>query len=479
MDSTETADTELEARLRTHYEGVYGEPRSSAEVWRAISGRLGAQEGRESVEFARSVDSLYRPGDSPPLPAPVPEVERRIRPNTEQRRPFLWPTWRPALAAGLVLALVATLVVVMTLANQSGDRTIQAATPADVLEYIDLKNPGFEEGLPPWVKSSQPYQTNYSVAVDETVAFSGRASALLKSSVDDPKGSAMLASSLDAVAYQGKRVRLSGYLKAETITTNTAEGRAGLWMNVSGSMPGLGSGQTTMLASDNMMDRPVIGTTGWQRYDVVLDLPSGAKRIAFGASLQGPGKVWVDDMRLEVVSAEVPSTEYLRGTVTQFENPGFENGLAGWHKYSQWFSAYEAGVDKDVKHRGEASGYLKAVQSNVQVPGELGQKIRADEYRGQRVRLTVYIKTEDVAKGVGIGMGSLLPDGSRGPYDDMTTRLITGTNDWQKVQIVLDVPQDATTIMLGAVLYAPGQMWVDDLQMEVVGKDVPVTSRQP
>jgi hypothetical protein len=348
--------------------------------------------------------------------------------------------------------------------------------PAGVLEHIDLENAGFENGLAPWIKSSQPYQTNFSVDVDRGVVHSGNASALIKSNREDAKGNGMLSWSIDAAAYQGKRVRWTGYLRSETITTGTAEGRAGLWMNVNGSMLGFDPGQTAMLALDNMMDRPVIGTTDWQRYEVVLDVPPGAERIAFGAALDGPGKVWVDDVRLEVVSMNVPTTEYYRGTATQFENPDFENGLVGWRKYSQRFTAYEAGTDENIKHGGKASGYLKAEQSNLEVPGEIGQKIHADEYRGQRVRLTVYIMTADVAKGAGIGMGSLLPDGSQGPYDDMTTRLITGTNDWQKVEVVLDVPPDATTLTVGAFLYGPGQMWVDDLQFEVVGKDVPLTS---
>jgi hypothetical protein len=359
-------------------------------------------------------------------------------------------------------------------------RLERVETATDVLEQIDLKNPGLEDGLAAWQTSSQPYKTNFSVDVDKTVAHSGSASALIKSNGEDVKGSGSLTWSVDAKEYQGKRLRWSGYLKSDTKTTETAEGRAGLWMSVSGVYPGQEAWQVSMMASDNMMDRPVVGSTDWQRYDVVMDVPAGAERITFGAALDGPGKMWVDDVRLEVVSADVPSTEYYRGTGTRFENTGFENGLAGWHKYSQRFSAYESGVDKDVKHGGEASGYLKAEQANLEhVPGELGQKIRADEYRGQRVRLTAYIKTKDVEGGVGIGMGSLLPDGSRGPYDDMTTRLITGTNDWQQVQVVVDVPEEATTILMGVVMYGPGQMWADDLQLDVVGKDVPLTSRQP
>ncbi|HET9492902.1 MAG TPA: hypothetical protein VFR15_01590 [Chloroflexia bacterium] len=476
MDINETSTIDLEERLRSHYEHFYGGPRSSATVLAGIADRLGSQEGKELVEFARSVDALFHPDSRTSERAPAQGVETRLWHDAVQRRLLSRTLWSPAIAAGLVLALVATLVVVMTLTNQNGDRTIPASTPGEVLEYIDLKNPGFEDGLAPWVKSSQPYQTNYSVGVDETVAFSGKASALLKSIVADPKGNATLASSMEVAGYQGKRVRLSGYLRSETIVTDMAEGRAGLWMNVSGSMPGLGQGQTTMLAMDNMMDRPVIGTTGWQRYDVVLDLPPGAERIAFGAALAGPGKVWVDDVWLEVVSAEVPSTEHYRGTSTQFQNLDFENGLAGWNKFSSRFTAYEAGTDEEVKHGGEASGYLKAVKTNLEAPVELGQRIHADKYRGQRVRLTVFAKTAGVEKGGGLAMGSVLPDGTAGPYDDMSTRLITGTNDWQKVEIVLDVPADATTVMFAAHLNGAGQIWLDDLQVEVVGKDVPLTS---
>jgi hypothetical protein len=38
------------------------------------------------------------------------------------------------------------------------------------------------------------------------------------------------------------------------------------------------------------------------------------------------------------------------------------------------------------------------------------------------------------------------------------------------------VPEDATTVTLAAYLSGAGQLWMDDLQLDVVGKDVPVTS---
>jgi hypothetical protein len=65
----------------------------------------------------------------------------------------------------------------------------------------------------------------------------------------------------------------------------------------------------------NPVDRQIPGTTDWQQIDLVLDVPTGATRFAFGSGLKGLGKVWVSAIRLEEVGQDVPTT------------PHFENGL--------------------------------------------------------------------------------------------------------------------------------------------------------
>jgi len=64
-----------------------------------------------------------------------------------------------------------------------------------------------------------------------------------------------------------------------------------------------------MLAFDNMSDRPIQGDTEWTRHDVVLDVPASARRITFGVLLGGPGTVWIDGVRLDVVASTVPTTD--------------------------------------------------------------------------------------------------------------------------------------------------------------------------
>jgi hypothetical protein len=62
------------------------------------------------------------------------------------------------------------------------------------------------------------------------------------------------------------------------------------------------------LAFDNMYDRPIKGSNDWQDDQVVLDVPGDAKSVFFGVLLAGTGEVWISDVRLEVVSANVPVT---------------------------------------------------------------------------------------------------------------------------------------------------------------------------
>ncbi len=60
--------------------------------------------------------------------------------------------------------------------------------------------------------------------------------------------------------------------------------------------------------------------------------------------------------------------------------------------------------------------------------------------------------------------------------DNMENRSIKGTTDWHKYEVVLDVPPESVNIAFGILLQGKGQAWLSDVQFEVVGLDVPVTS---
>jgi hypothetical protein len=79
-------------------------------------------------------------------------------------------------------------------------------------------------------------------------------------------------------------------------------GWAGLWMRIDGPRPG------ETLALDNMQDRALTGTTEWERHAVVLDVPSDATMIVFGALLAEEGQLRMADFRFEQVGTDVPVT---------------------------------------------------------------------------------------------------------------------------------------------------------------------------
>ncbi|MDQ2069006.1 hypothetical protein [Natronospira bacteriovora] len=100
--------------------------------------------------------------------------------------------------------------------------------------------------------------------------------------------------------YAGERVRLSGYVRAMSVS-----GWAGLWLRVDG------QNGNQVLAFDNMNNRPIRGDREWDRYEVVVDVSEEAGRVVFGALLSGGGEIHVDAMELEVVDESVPLTRGL------------------------------------------------------------------------------------------------------------------------------------------------------------------------
>lgn len=146
----------------------------------------------------------------------------------------------------------------------------------------------------------------------------------------------------------------------------------------------------------------------------------------------------------------------------------------GWHLVGP--DAYAAGAD--VARRPGGTGWHSAtLASTVDVPLETGmvlQSIRADAYRGRRIRLTGYVRTDSVDGAAGLFARVDGREVTR-TSDYMLNRALSGTQGWRRQMIVLDVPRDAVGITLGFYLTGAGRIWVDDMALENVGRDVPAT----
>lgn len=153
-----------------------------------------------------------------------------------------------------------------------------------------------ETNMKGWFLSgSDPF--NYEMGVDHNVVHQGKASGYLKSkTVLDPTHFATMMQTFKADRFIGKRIKLSAFICTKDVDTY-----AGMWMRVDDSMG-------DVVQFDNMSNRPINGTTNWNHYSIVLDVPKKSAIISFGILLSGKGTIWADQFIFEEVDQHVPTT---------------------------------------------------------------------------------------------------------------------------------------------------------------------------
>jgi len=150
-----------------------------------------------------------------------------------------------------------------------------------------------------------------------------------------------------------------------------------------------------------------------------------------------------------------------------------------------WFAAgsdpdkYEMGIDKTIFHDGKNAATIKSVEEKIKGFGTLMQDSRPDKFLGKRVRMSGYVKSENVKDWAGLWF-RVDPINSKGEnqtlsFDNMQDRSIKKTTDWTKYEIVLDVPTHASNFAFGALLSGTGQIWFDNVTFEIVDDTVKPT----
>lgn len=88
---------------------------------------------------------------------------------------------------------------------------------------------------------------------------------------------------------------------------------------------------------------------------------------------------------------------------------------------------------------------------------------------GKHITFAGYIKSEDIAEGyAGLWMRA---DGANGllAFADMHDKGVTGTTPWQRYEVSIDVPANATNVLFGGVQTGSGTAWFDSLKIEIGG----------
>jgi hypothetical protein len=453
MDDTTNREDELvEGALRDHYETSYGPTRPPDAVWSGVEPalRLSSPTTEADTRVSAAPPAARRNHRAQSDWMPLPPGYRK------QRSPLV--IGRVTLVAAVVTA--GLLLVALLLSAQltpkpqplASKPTATATAGGIARNIIATVQPSAwgRGGTNNWA---------YEISIEDEK----RGTALIKSITDNPQFEGALNHKLNVEQHRGERVRFSAYIWTEEV-----QGRAGLWMMVQ-------DDQGVNIAQDEMRDRPLLGTTERQRYEVVLDLPANAKYATIGAQLEGKGRVYLEEARLEVVDKRVATT----GGPPPY-NLGFETGLSSWFagNTSQGNSDYQVTADTSTSHTGNSSALIESKQGITKSSGLVSQMFPIDAYSGQRIRISAFVKADSVETygGLWAAVDERTAFGARThAFDNMENRPITGTADWTPYSIVLDAPAAASTLRVGGLLNGRGRLWFDDFTIEAVDTSVAVT----
>lgn len=158
------------------------------------------------------------------------------------------------------------------------------------------------------------------------------------------------------------------------------------------------------------------------------------------------------------------------------KNAGNGPTPSGWIMAGSHPNDYYSGLDREIFHSGSRSGFMTHRISSPDGFGTLMQMFSAENYLSKRLKMTMWMKAENVESWASPWMRV---DGKKGEsslsFDNMCNRKTTESKDWAKQEIVLDVPAGSTNIAFGVMLSGKGKVWIDDIDFVEVGKDVPTT----
>ncbi|HLG35758.1 MAG TPA: hypothetical protein VI757_12825 [Bacteroidia bacterium] len=179
--------------------------------------------------------------------------------------------------------------------------------------------------------------------------------------------------------------------------------------------------------------------------------------------------------------------------------PGLELP-AGWFKAGDKPGSYDMGMVKvpfyesvkDLHKIKEKDAFIgdpalevrvatiHSIEEKIDGFGTLMQQCKPGIYLGNRVRMSGYMKTENLSEWAGFWFrvdGKDVRDflAFDNFKDGKKDRSVKGTTPWTRYEIVLEVPQGATNLAYGALLAGTGQIWFDHITFEIVDKNVPTT----
>lgn len=132
---------------------------------------------------------------------------------------------------------------------------------------------------------------------------------------------------------------------------------------------------------------------------------------------------------------------------------------------------YEIAIDRAILRSGKSSLRIECVTKSPVDHASIFQRVYADRFAGRRVRYRAYLRSQRQ------NSSELMIrtfDKDRRALVNWVKSNRSDLPSWTALEIVLDVPEAAARLEFG-LRTKGGVVWIDDVELEAVGNDVPVT----
>jgi hypothetical protein len=155
-------------------------------------------------------------------------------------------------------------------------------------------------------------------------------------------------------------------------------------------------------------------------------------------------------------------------------NPGFEATSTGDATVPGAWQTDGAGpayaIDTQQAHGGKNSLRV-AYQDGMGDKGYSGtwQRLDIGALAGQRIEVSAFLRRSAAPSSVGIWVVLTGADKKRLLYVNSYEQNTAAPNTWAQHKLQVDVPAEATRMMLGAAIHeSTGEMWVDDFELRAL-----------
>jgi hypothetical protein len=208
--------------------------------------------------------------------------------------------------------------------------------------------------------------------------------------------------------------------------------------------------------------------TDWVRRELRVFVPPGVNVMFVRGGVLGVGQLFLDNATLTLEPAQ-PAVEPALGT-NLLADPGFEGDGNDWELSLPPYPGMKGERDTTVKNSGNAS--MRFSSSSIGfVAGKAGacQVFPNRGLAGKRLRFSGFMKSDSLRSSAYLTIYCHTLSGVK--QEVGFEHQSSGTMDWKRATVEMDVPRDTYEVWVWFAYTAPakGIVWFDDGLLEVIG----------